>query len=125
MNVILAQEVPELPAYGFTPDLGGLLSVIITVLLPIFVGLVTRSSTSSALKGVLLLGVAAVKVVVEAWLQAENTGVDFEFVPVVVSVLINFVIAVAVHYGLWKPTGVTAAAQRTLVTDPASGPRRS
>lgn len=115
--LILAQEVPELPAYGFAPNLGGLLSVVILVLLPILVGLITRASTSAGLKGVLLLALAAVKVVIEAWLTAVNTSVDFEFVPVVVTVLINFVIAVAVHYGLWKPTGVSGAAQRTLVKD--------
>lgn len=123
MNAILAQEVPELPVYGFTPDLGGLLSAVITVLLPILVGLVTTRLTSSAVKGLLLLAVAAIKVFIETWLNSVNLGTDFEPGTVAITILINFVIAVAVHYGLWKPTGVTARAQDSLVTDRSSGPR--
>lgn len=119
-------DLPTLPVYGFAPNLGGLLSLAITIVLPILVGLVTRQSTAAGVKAVLLLGLAAVKTVLEAWLQAVNTDVVFDWVPVVYSVLINFGIAVAVHYGLFKPSGVSAAAQRSLVADrsPASsGPR--
>lgn len=116
-EILLAQSVPDLPAYGFTPDLSGALSLAIMVALPILVGLITRASTSAGLKAVLLLGVAALKVIIEAWIVAANTGVDFDWFTVVVTTLINFVIAVAVHYGLWKPTGVTAAAQSTGIAD--------
>lgn len=110
-------DVPTLPVYGFEPNLGGLLSLVITIVLPILVGLVTRQSTSAGTKAVLLLALAAAKTVLEAWLQATNTAVTFEWIPVVYTTLINFGIAVAVHFGLFKPTGVAGAAQRSLVTD--------
>ncbi|MER7331649.1 MULTISPECIES: hypothetical protein [unclassified Micromonospora] len=110
-------DVPALPVYGFAPNLGGLLSLAITVLLPILVGLVTRRSTSASAKAVLLLLLSAVNAVLSAWLQAENTAAVFEWIPVVYSTAINFGIAVAVHFGLFKPTGAASAAQGSLVKD--------
>jgi hypothetical protein len=104
-------DLPELPVYGFTPDLGGLLGLILTVVLPIIVGLVTTRSTSPAAKALLLLTLAAAKTVTEAWLMAVNKGVDFALVPVLLSVAVNFGIATAMHFGLYRPAGVSAAAQ--------------
>lgn len=110
-------EVPALPVYGFAPNLGGLLSLAITIVLPILVGLVTRQSTSAGAKAVLLLALAAVNSALSAWLQAENTAAVFEWIPVVYSTALNFGIAVALHFGLFKPTGAAQAAQRSLVKD--------
>lgn len=97
-------DVPDLPVYGFRPDLGGVLGAIIMVGLPILVGLLTTRKVSPVAQGVLLLALAAVKVVLEAWLQSINTHVPFEFAPILYTVLINFIIAVAVHFGLYKPS---------------------
>jgi hypothetical protein len=110
-------DIPALPVYGFAPNLGGLLSLVITIVLPILVGLVTRRSTSAGVKATLLLALSAVNAVLSAWLQAENTNAVFEWIPVVYSTAVNFVIAVAVHFGLYKPAGVSDAAQRSLVKD--------
>lgn len=116
-------DVPTLPVYGFEPTLGGLLSLAVTVILPILVGLITRKSTSPAVQAVLLLAFAAVKTVLTAWLQAENTAAEFVWIPVVYSTLVSFGIAVALHFGLWRPTGVADAALRSGVKDkPHSGP---
>ncbi|MFG1846785.1 hypothetical protein [Micromonospora carbonacea] len=114
-------DIPALPVYGFAPNLGGLLSLAITILLPILVGLVTRRSTSPGVKAVLLLTLSAVNSILSAWLQAENTSAVFEWIPVVYSTLINFGIAVAVHFGLFKPTGVSDAAQEAGVKDKPAG----
>jgi hypothetical protein len=113
--------MPEPPVYGFSPDLGGLLGLLITIVLPILVGLVTTRSTPAAVKAVLLLLLTAVKSVLEAWLQAENTAAEFDAIPVIYTTAINFGIAVAVHFGLFRPTGATAAAQDTLVKDRPAG----
>jgi hypothetical protein len=101
----------DLPIYGFRPDLGGLLGLAVTVLLPLLVGLATTRATGAGLKATLLLGLAAVKSVLEAWLQASNTGVPFEAIPVVYATAVSFGIAVAVHFGLFKPAGLSAVAQ--------------
>jgi hypothetical protein len=116
-------DIPALPVYGFDPQsLSGLLSLAITVLLPILVGLLTKRSTSAGVKAILLLAFAAVKAFLEAWLQAANTSVDFAFVPVAISIVVNFAIAAVVHFGLFKPTGVSGAAQDTLVKDKPASP---
>lgn len=112
------EPIPELPVYGFDPtSVSGALSLAIAVALPILVGLLTRQSTPAGVKAVALLGFAAVKAFLEAWLAAANSATPFLWTAVAISVVVNFLIAVAVHFGLWKPTGVSAAAQRTLVAD--------
>lgn len=113
-----SDDIPALPVYGFDPQsLSGLLSLAITVLLPLLVGLLTKRSTSPGTRAVLLLAFAAVKSFLEAWLQAANTAVDFAFVPVAISVVVNFAIAVIAHFGFWSPTGVSGAAQDSMVKD--------
>lgn len=115
--LLLQEQLPELPAYGFTPTLGSLLSLVVTVLLPVLVGLLTKASWSGRAKAILLLALSAVNALVTSGLEAANTGVDWEFIPVLYTIVINFMIAVAVHFGLWKPVGTSEAAQRSLVTD--------
>lgn len=96
-------DTPSLPVYGFEANLGGLVGLVFTVLLPVLVGLVTTKRVSPVMKGILLLFLTAVKVVVEGWLEARNTEVDFELVPLVYSTAMNFVVAVLVYLGLYKP----------------------
>lgn len=106
--------LPTLPGYLFEPSLAGLLSLFLAVLLPVLVGLVTKASTSGNVKALLLLTLAAVKSVVEAALAG---GESFNLTTTVYTVGINFGIAVVMYFGLFKPTGVTAAAQATLNKD--------
>lgn len=110
-------DLPELPIYGFAPDLGGLLGFMITFVLPLLAALFMKRSWSTGTKGVILLALAAVKVIVEAWLMAINKGVAFDFVPIVYTTVLNFVIAVAVYFGLWRGTQVQQSALRSGVTD--------
>ncbi len=104
--------LPELPVYGFAPDLGGLLGLVITFLLPLAVAFMTKHSWSAGKKGTVLLLLAAIKSIFEAWLMATNKGVAFDFVPTVYTTVVNFLIAVAVHFGLYRGTSL----QRGLAT---------
>lgn len=110
-------DLPELPVYGFAPDAGGLIGLLITLVLPLLVGLLTKQSWSGTTKGAVLLGLAAVKTVLEAWLMATNKNVAFDFVPIVYTTLINFVIAVTVHFGLLRKSSLQRKAQNSGVTD--------
>jgi hypothetical protein len=116
-------ELPELPLYGFAPDLGGLIGLIITFLLPLAVAFMTKQSWGVGTKGTVLLLLAAIKSIFEAWLMANNTGVDFDFVPTVYTTVINFMIAVAIHYGLYKGTPLQRALAGSGVTDGPVLPR--
>lgn len=113
-----ATDIPALPVYGFdATSLSGLLSLVIAVILPLFVGLITTRTTNPGLQAVLLLLFAAVKSFLEGWLQSANSGVDFAFVAVAISTVVNFAIGVVVHYGLWRPTGAAGKAQDSLIKD--------
>lgn len=53
----------ELPMiYAFTPNLAGLLSLILMLVIPLGVGLVSTRITSSSTKAIMLLGFMAAKV---------------------------------------------------------------
>lgn len=102
--------IPDLPVYGFRPDLGGLLGLLVTVVLPVVASLLMKRSWSRTVKGATVLGLAAVKTVLEAWLQSINTDAPFDWVPVVYSTALNFVVATIVYLGFLKGTAVNRAA---------------
>lgn len=102
--------LPELPTYLFAPTLPGVLSLILTVLLPVGAALVMRQSWSTMAKGLTLFGAAAVKTFAEAWLLALDSHAAFNAVTTAYAVLINFGIAVVAYFGLFKNTAVQRAA---------------
>lgn len=109
--------LPELPTYQFEPSLAGLLSLLLTIALPIVVGLVTTRLTHPGLKATLLLLLSTVKAFIEAWIAAANSDVPFNLLAVLMALSLNFGIAVVIHFGLWKPTGVAERAADSLVTE--------
>ncbi len=112
-------ELPVLPTYAFTSDWRGLLSVLLLIGLPLLVGLFTRPSTSARIKALALIVLAVFKGFIEAWLLAIDTGLDFAVWPAVMNSLITLIVAIALHFGVWRPTGAAAATQNTLVKDSA------
>lgn len=91
------------------------LSVLIGVILPIVVGLVTKRVTSESVKAVLLAFLAAVSGFVTEAINVGGFNDSFNWTAALLTWVMTFVAAVAAHFGLWKPTGVSAAAQRSLV----------
>lgn len=100
-----------------------LLALFIQVVLPIFVGLVTKRSWPAGVKAVLLLLLTAATQFLTAW-QDTPDGTVFNWKTALYSTTIGFVIAVAIHFGLWKPTGVADTAQDLLINDKAKPPAR-
>lgn len=85
------------------------LNLIFAVVLPALVGLATKASTSPRVKAVLLaLGSAVAGVV-----TVTSTGGAAISEASVKAAFLQFVTAVAVHFGLLKPTGTTAKLQTT------------
>lgn len=103
-------DLPEMPVYGFAPDLGGLLNLVITFVLPLIAALLMKRTWSTGAKGTILLAVSAIKSIIVAWLAAVNTAADFEWIPILYTTVVTFVIAVAVHFGFWKGTSVQQSA---------------
>lgn len=107
-------DLPTLPTYLFEPNLAGIVSLVLTIVLPLVVGLVTRPSTRPHVKGLVLLFVAAVKAVLEAFLAG---GPDFNLPLTVYTVGVNFAIAVVMYFGLLRGSPPQVHAQNSLVKD--------
>jgi hypothetical protein len=97
----------------------GLVALALQFLLPLLVGLLTKQSWPSGTKAILLLLLTAVTqflVQLQDFLAGPD-GSRFDWQSIAYAVLIGFVVSVATHFGLWKPTGAAATAQMTLVND--------
>lgn len=93
-----------------------LVTLLVGVVAPIIVGLITRASTSSSTKALLLAGIAALTGIGTAFLAATPEQ-PFSWQVAVFNAVSAFIVSVATHYGLYKPVGATDWAQRTLVKD--------
>lgn len=94
------------------------LGLLISVILPVLVGLVTTRVTSAGVKAVLLLALTALNGFL---VEYAAPGPDYDLGNAVILVLVSFGTAVLSHFGLWKPTGVSGKAQDSLIT--AASPR--
>lgn len=101
---------PQLPTYLFDPSVAGILSLLLTFILPLVAALFMKQSWSAFTKGLVLLALAAVKAYLEAWLGAVNAGEDFGFIEALYATVVNFGIAVAAYFGLLKGTGAQRSA---------------
>jgi hypothetical protein len=102
--------LPSLPTYLFEPSVAGLLSLALTIVLPLLAALLMKSSWSPFTKGLVLLAIATVKAFVEAWIGAETSHEHFDFVRTVYADLVNFGIAVISYMGLLRGTPAQQAA---------------
>lgn len=89
------------------------LGLLVSVVLPVLVGLVTKRVTSPGTKAVLLLALSAVNGLLIEVLHPVD---GFDLGTAAVLALVSFATGVLIHFGLWKPTGVSGKAQDSLVT---------
>lgn len=98
--------------------------LILPVILPLLVGFVTKSSTSSKAKAILLLALSVVTALLTSVLNAYQSGAtEFDLGLALLTAIVTFVFGVGVHLGLLKPTGATEAVQNSGVHDITSLPR--
>ena len=90
------------------------LGLLVSVVLPVLVGLVTTRVTHAGVKAVLLLALTAANGFLVELAGPHPDGWDLG--SAVVLTLVSFGTAVLSHFGLWKPTGISGKAQDTLVT---------
>lgn len=100
----------------FTLDPLAIVQLILTVLMPIAVGLVTTRTTSGAIKAWLLAAFTLVSSILTELANALNTNTTFDLGIALVAAVPYFAISVAIYYGLWKPTGVGTKAQEVEAT---------
>lgn len=100
----------------FEMNTRGMVAFVLAFVLPLVVGLVTKQSWNPGAKAVLLLFLTAVVQFLVAW-QDTSDGETFRWQAVVWSIGLSFVMSVAVHFGLWKPTGATDAVADAGIKD--------
>lgn len=90
-----------------------LLTLLASTVFPLLVGLVTTRDTNSDRKAVLLAALSVLAPLVAELANALATGAVYDLGQALFAGLTGFLIAVGLHYGLWKPTGVAGKAQDT------------
>lgn len=93
-----------------------IVTFLVAVVSPLLVGLVTKRVTASGTKAILLAGIAAVTGFGSELVAALTQGQVYDAGTGLITALTAFVVAVALHYGLYKPTGVSGKAQDVGVT---------
>lgn len=93
-------------------DLAQVLTLVVGVVLPLLTGLVTKQAATARAKAVVLLALSADSTVVSGWLDAVTAHAHFNLGGTLLTALGTFGVGVGTHYGIWKPTGVTAAIAR-------------
>ena len=102
--------------FAFTLDPAAVIQLVLTVLLPIAVGLVTTRTTSSSVKAWLLAAFSVVSSILTEMALAINSAATFDLGVALLAAIPTFAIAVATYYGLWKPTGIGEKAQDVETT---------
>jgi hypothetical protein len=88
------------------------LGLLVSVILPVLVGLATTRVTHAGVKAVLLLALSGVNGVLVEYVAG---GPGYDVGTAVVLALVAFATGVLSHFGLWKPVGVSGRAQDTFV----------
>jgi hypothetical protein len=101
-----------------TLDTAYWLGLLVSVVLPVLVGLVTTRVTSAGVKAVLLL---ALSILNGLLVEVANPGPGFNLGTAAILAVVAFGTGVLAHFGLWKPTGISGKAQDSLVTAAPSG----
>lgn len=96
---------------AFTLNPAVVVQLLLTVIMPIIVGLVTTRTTSSSIKAWLLAGFTLISSILTELLSSINNASMFDLGVALLATIPAFAISVATYYGLWKPTGVGRAAQ--------------
>jgi len=109
--VVLADTGTAVPAVAFTLDPLAVVQLVIAFVLPVLVGLVTTRVTSSGAKAWLLALLSLVTSLLVELARSLGEDVTYDLGVALLAALPAFVVSVATHYGLWKPTGVAARAQ--------------
>lgn len=81
-------------------------TMLAAVIFPLLVGLVTKRETNPGRKAVLLAALSVLISLSTELAAALQAGTAYNLGMALLNGLASFLIAVAMHYGLWKPTGV-------------------
>ncbi len=84
------------------------LTLTVQFVLPMLVGLVTTKETNRGRQFALLTGLTLVATVITQVIEQHEKGLQINIVQIVVSAVVNLVVSLLSHYGVWKPTNLSA-----------------
>lgn len=99
----------------FPPAL--IIGLLVSTILPLLVGLVTKTVTHPGAKATILAALAAATGLLTELLASVQTGTAYDLGTGLLVALTAFLVGVGMHYGLWKPTGLAESAQRVGMKD--------
>lgn len=95
----------------FNVDIAQVIGLLIGVVLPVLVGLVTTRVTSSSTRAILLAVLSFVTNLLTEFAASLSAGTAYDLGAALIAGLGTFIVAVAIQFGFWKPTGVSASVQ--------------
>lgn len=96
-------------SFDLSPAL--IVGLLVATVLPLLVGLVTKTVTNPGIKAGLLAALAAITGLGTELLASIQAGTTYDLGTGIVLALTSFLVAVGIHFGIWKPTGATEAVQ--------------
>ncbi|GAA0199483.1 hypothetical protein GCM10009526_22690 [Glutamicibacter creatinolyticus] len=96
-------------------------TLLAAVVFPLLVGLVTKRATDPGRKAVLLAALSVLISLCTELAAALEAGTTYNLGMALLTGLGSFLVAVAMHYGLWKPTGVADKLQAFGDSTPRTG----
>lgn len=115
MELVLWESDPTAIFGGGNIEAEQWVTMVTGVVLPILTALVTKPSFPPQYRALVLLVLSTISAGLNELLVASDE--NFQVEQWIFDTVIIFVIGVASLYGLWKPTGISDAAKRALVTD--------
>lgn len=100
----------------FSLDPATVVQLLLTIIMPIAVGLVTTRTTSGSSKAWLLAGLTLVTSLLTQLASSIANETAYDLGVALLAAIPAFAISVSTYYGLWKPTGVGKASQDVEVT---------
>lgn len=95
-----------------------LLQLVVSVFLPLLVGIVTTKVTSPAKKAVTLAALSGITAIVSAIVSALVEHTPLDIVMLVLGVFASFVVAVATYFGVWsRPTSSGESVSAKIVAN--------
>lgn len=109
----------------FTLDAALVIQLLVSTVLPLLVGLVTKVTTSASKKAVLLAGLALLTSLLTELGDALARAETYDIGRGLLLAMPTFLTAVGLHYGLWKPVGAAEKLQEIGSVPKDTWPSRS
>ncbi|UVK58619.1 membrane protein [Microbacterium phage CrazyRich] len=107
-------DAGEVPVVSIAFDWPLIVGMIVSVVLPLLVGLATTRITNSGVRATILAVLSALTGLLTELGNALTAGVTYNLGMGLVFALASFLVAVGMHFGIYKPTGASTAAQNAL-----------